>query len=53
MIISQVAKLASLNHASIKEASKTMLHFAKEFDKKYANLKNLRNLYNEEFKNLS
>lgn len=51
-IMSKVLHFASLDVTDEKLAAKELLSFAKGFDKLYPNFKNLRSIYNEEFKNL-
>lgn len=51
-IMSRIISFAHLDITDAKLAAKEMLTFAKNFDKLYPNFKNLRSIYNEEFKSL-
>ena len=51
-VMSRVLSFAQLDVTEAKLAAKEMLAFAKNFDKLYPNFKNLRAIYNEEFKSL-
>jgi len=50
--MSKVVSFAKIDMGDTKIAAKEMLSFAKNFDKLYPNFKNLRAVYNEEFKSL-
>lgn len=51
-IIRKVCDLFSMSYDEVKGEAKLVLDFAKKFERVHPNLKNLRTLYNEEFKNL-
>lgn len=51
-VILLISEFSLLNTGEIKEAAQSMLSFAKNFEKLYPNLRNLKTLYNEEFKSL-
>lgn len=51
-IMSGVLSFAQLNIVDAKMAAKEMLSFVKNFEKQYPSFKNLRIVYNEEFKSL-
>jgi hypothetical protein len=48
--MSRVLSFAQLDVSEAKLAAKEMLAFAKNFDKLHPSFKNLRSIYNEEFK---
>lgn len=51
-IMQRVWMFAKVDSGDSKIAAKELLTFAKNFDKLYPNFKNLRSVYNEEFKSL-
>jgi hypothetical protein len=51
-ILSRILHFATLDALDAKLAAKEMLTFTKGFEKQYPNFKNLRIVYNEEFKSL-
>lgn len=52
LIMNKIVQFASLDITDMKLAAKETLSFAKNFDKLYPNFKNLRAVYNDEFKSL-
>jgi hypothetical protein len=52
LIMSKIISFGQLDTIDTKVAAKEMLTFAKNFDKLHPNFKNLRAIYNEEFKSL-